>query len=481
MKMVQLGINKYRFFLLLFVVIISFGISFFLLREEEIISVDLIGSEQQYLPLNSNYIDPGFKIMINDRVVDEKEYNYTVDNDINVKVLGDYELVYHINYNDEEFVLKRNISVVDTTKPVINVSKNPVEIYYCDKESNINLEYTAVDDYDGVITDKVEEIRENDRIILSVSDSSGNLTEVAVEITYTNEVPPIIELVGNEVVYLKKGAEYVEQGAYASDGCGKSIDEDIKISHNVDVNVPGEYEVIYEVSSSTGKTAIKKRTVVVYEYNGSSTNPQQDDKVVYLTFDDGPGVYTEEILDILAKYNVKATFFVTNQFPKYIHLLSREAEEGHTVAVHTLTHKWSIYQSVETYMKDFNDMNDIVQKYTGKRTRLFRFPGGSSNTVSKKYASGVVSAISDRMTKDGYIYFDWNVDSEDAAGANKEQIYNNVISGMKSKKNSVVLMHDIKKYTAEALEDIINYGLANGYTFKALDEMSPTVHHPINN
>ena len=106
MKMVQLGINKYRFFLLLFVVIISFGISFFLLREEEIISVDLVGSEQQYLPLNSNYIDPGFKIMINDRVVDEKEYNYTVDNDINVKVLGDYELVYHINYNDvpkEEF------------------------------------------------------------------------------------------------------------------------------------------------------------------------------------------------------------------------------------------------------------------------------------------------------------------------------------------------------------------------------------------
>ena len=85
------------------------------------------------------------------------------------------------------------------------------------------------------------------------------------------------------------------------------------------------------------------------------------------------------------------------------------------------------------------------------------------------------------MTKDGYIYFDWNVDSEDAAGANKEQIYNNVISGMKSKKNAVVLMHDIKKHTAEALEDIINYGLANGYTFKALDEMSPTVHHPINN
>ena len=63
----------------------------------------------------------------------------------------------------------------------------------------------------------------------------------------------------------------------------------------------------------------------------------------------------------------KQQFFVTNQFPKYIHLLSREAEEGHTVAVHTLTHKWSIYQSVETYMKDFNDMNDIVQKYTGKR------------------------------------------------------------------------------------------------------------------
>ena len=126
-------------------------------------------------------------------------------------------------------------------------------------------------------------------------------------------------------------------------------------------------------------------------------------------------------------------------------------------------------------------MNDIIEQQTGKRSRLFRFPGGSSNTISKKYSVGVVSAIKASMEADGYIYFDWNVDSNDAAGAGTQTAADNVINGISKRNESVVLMHDIHKTSIPAVEQIIQYGLANGYTFRALDENSPTAHHGIRN
>jgi peptidoglycan/xylan/chitin deacetylase (PgdA/CDA1 family) len=91
-----------------------------------------------------------------------------------------------------------------------------------------------------------------------------------------------------------------------------------------------------------------------------------------------------------------------------------------------------------------------------------------------------------RLTKavqqKGFVYFDWNVDSNDAGGATTATaVYNNVVKGCKNLKTSVVLMHDIKKYTVDAIEDILKWGIANGYTFAALDENSPTMHHGVNN
>ena len=219
----------------------------------------------------------------------------------------------------------------------------------------------------------------------------------------------------------------------------------------------------------------------MYDKSIDTPKVSNEDKVIYLTFDDGPGVYTEELLNILDKYNVKATFFVTAQFNKYLPLLTREASSGHTVALHTKTHNWGVYRSFENYYKDFSDMNNIIEKYTGNKTKLFRFPGGGSNTISKGKATGVVNYIASKMQEAGYTYFDWNVDSGDAAGANSKKIYNNVINGIASRNYSVVLMHDIKRPTIDTIEDIIVYALNNGYTFKTLSSDSPTVHHHVNN
>ena len=204
-------------------------------------------------------------------------------------------------------------------------------------------------------------------------------------------------------------------------------------------------------------------------------------RAVYLTFDDGPGIYTQSILDVLNEYNVKATFFVTNQFSNYHYMIKKEYETGHSIAVHTYSHNYGkIYESVDSYVEDFNQMNQIILDETGTYTKMFRFPGGSSNTISK-FNKGVVSDIAKTMTEKGYIYFDWNVDSTDTKYKDPEIIYQNVINEIEKRDYSVVLMHDIKKANIESVRKIIIFGLENGYTFLGLDENSPEVHHHINN
>ena len=112
---------------------------------------------------------------------------------------------------------------------------------------------------------------------------------------------------------------------------------------------------------------------------------------------------------------------------------------------------------------------------------MFRFPGGSSNTVSRGYAVGVVTEIASKMTEQGYVYFDWNVSSGDTGGATKEQVYENVVNGISKCSQCVVLMHDIKLSTVNALDDILNTLTSRGYTLAPLTIDSPTAHQKINN
>ena len=125
-------------------------------------------------------------------------------------------------------------------------------------------------------------------------------------------------------------------------------------------------------------------------------------KIIYLTFDDGPGMYTKRILDVLEEYNVKATFFVTNQFPKYEYLIKNEYEMGHVIGVHTYSHNYKkIYSSFENYIDDVNKMNEIIKKYTGNFSNILRFPGGSSNTISRKYKKGIMTELTREVSNLG--------------------------------------------------------------------------------
>ena len=201
-------------------------------------------------------------------------------------------------------------------------------------------------------------------------------------------------------------------------------------------------------------------------------NPEdiEGTRYVYLTFDDGPSIYTDEILDILAEYDVKATFFVCGKpDAKYTDSYKRIVDLGHTLGMHSYSHKYSdIYSSVDAFSEDFKKLRHFLYDTTDVLPRYYRFPGGSSNKVTKVD----IHELMDVLEADGVTYFDWNVSAgDDRAGATKDTIYNNIVGNIPKFKHCIVLMHDAadKKSTVEALPEVI----------EAIQAMDDTVIVPI--
>lgn len=208
-----------------------------------------------------------------------------------------------------------------------------------------------------------------------------------------------------------------------------------------------------------------------------------EQKIVYLTFDDGPSASTKQILNILDQYNAKATFFVTGTNSNYNHYIKEAYDKGHSIGLHTYTHNYNdIYSSVESYFKDLQAISDMVKEITGERSDIIRFPGGSSNTISSN-VPGLMSQLTQAIQDIGYQYFDWNVDSTDASGNEVpvSQIIENSIDYDYQYIN--ILFHDTatKDTTLEALPFIIEYYQEKGYIFLGLTKKSPVIHHIINN
>ena len=384
-----------------------------------------------------------------------------IEGNVDVTKLGKYDIKIVASRKKKHISRKVAVKVVDTQAPVISLSGD-TEITI---EVGSNYEeagFSAVDNYDGDITDKVETSAEVDTytkgdttIVYSVKDSSGNeaFTERVIHVEDTTA--PQISLTGGEVYYIRMGDTYNEPGYTAVDICDGDV---------------------------TDKVSEVQRTVkVVAPMSDDAVNP--GDKVVYLTFDDGPGPYTEKLLDILDRYNVKATFFVTNGKPDYQNLIAQEAQRGHTVAIHSASHDYAkICRSVDAYFADFDEMNSIITAQTGKAADLVRFPGGSSNTISKKYCYGIMSQLGCAVEERGFRYCDWNVSRGDAGGTTStSQVVANVIAGIKGNNVSVVLQHDIKNFSVDAVEQIIQWGLSEGYTFLPITSTTPMSHHGVNN
>lgn len=184
---------------------------------------------------------------------------------------------------------------------------------------------------------------------------------------------------------------------------------------------------------------------------------RQKEKVMYLTFDDGPSAdNTDRVLDVLKKKNVKATFFVIGEYVrKHPETAKRIVEEGHAIGIHCDVHDYGpLYQSVDSYIEDFEKAFETVYQETGVKTVLFRFPGGSVNAYNKDVREDIITEMESR----GYIYFDWNASLEDAFGKTKtpEEMIQNAKDTAMDRKKVVLLAHDRVENTALALESLID-------------------------
>ncbi|MGN1180730.1 MAG: polysaccharide deacetylase family protein [Suilimivivens sp.] len=183
----------------------------------------------------------------------------------------------------------------------------------------------------------------------------------------------------------------------------------------------------------------------------------EEQKIMYLTFDDGPSAEnTDKVLDVLKERNVKATFFVIGEYVrKHPETAKRIVAEGHTIGIHCDVHDYgSLYASVEGYIADFEKAYNTVYEVTGVETRLFRFPGGSVNAYNKAIRRDII----EEMEKRGFVYFDWNASLEDAAGDAKtpEELIQNAKDTTLGRKRVVMLAHDRVENTALALDALID-------------------------
>ena len=433
-----------------------------------------LNKENIFLEYKEKYKEPGFTAK---KLGKNLKNKVKVSNNINNKKIGTYKVTYKLNYNHIEYKKERIVTVRDTKKPTITlIGKKDTDV--CPGTKYKEEGYKAYDNYDKNITKKVRKKIEEDRITYKVKDSSNNERKIIRKLKYQDITKPEIKLNEEEKINIIEGSSYKEKVS-ANDNCDGDITKNIKIEGNVDTSKIGTYKLIYKIIDKAGNEATKEKTInIIKKPTLNSGTPG----TIYLTFDDGPKEGTTNIiLDILKEENVKATFFVTNSGPDY--LIKREYDEGHTVALHTSTHNYAIvYASDASFYEDLTNVQNRVKRITGQTSMIIRFPGGSSNTISRKYSPGIMTRLTKSTLERGFKYYDWNISSGDAGGTTESSgVYNNVINNLKKDRANMILMHDIKPYTRDALRQIIKFGKENGYTFEKITMDTPMITQNVNN
>lgn len=399
---------------------------------------------------------------------------------VDTKKLGEYTIQYALN--DKKYDL--TVKVVDTHAPTFNVKNLDIDVGMKvdvkDVVSDIKDE-TKTKAYFKKDYDFTKEGKQNVTVV--VEDEGGNKTEKEIEVNIVKDTEKP-ELTGLHDLTVKVNGEvdYLS-GLTAKDNRDPSPKITVD-SSDVNLKKAGTYTVKYTVKDRSGNENVFARQIEVLEKVVSKAIPSNEEKIIYLTFDDGPSENTKKIIDILDKYDAKATFFVTGNNKKCNKYIKEAYEKGHTIGLHTYSHDYKeVYSSMDAYFDDLNKIGQMVKEQIGFVPKYIRFPGGSSNTKSATYCKGLMTTLVTEVQNRGYQYYDWNADSTDAVGNNRP-VSVLVKNATQSKaKNINLLMHDTaaKSTTVEALPKIIEHYQKLGYTFKGIDDTSFTPHHGVNN
>lgn len=444
------------------------------------LEIHMHGSQNVKQEYTSAYTDPGAEAVLTSSIWKQLRWTLPVQTSdlVAADTVGAYGVVYRAEFLWLSATQARVVQIVDTQAPTITFTEDAADFILPGQEY-AGDGFQAYDDYDGDISHLVTWELQGEKLVYSVKDSSGNVATAFRVIQFDDPIPPQLELKGEAEQEIYLGRPYEEPGFSATDNFDGDMTGKVVVDGVVDTLTKGEYSVTYTVTDTFGNTASAVRKVTV------SAAPQPETvipegKVIYLTFDDGPSKHTKKLLEILRKYDVKATFFVVDT--PYVNLLPEIVADGHAIGVHTGSHVYQdIYASEKAFFEDFKTIHSRIQELTGVTTTLMRFPGGSSNRVSA-FNPGIMTRLTRLVTDYGLQYFDWNVDSMDATQAQSAQeVVQRVISGVGNRSCAVVLQHDLFEFSVEAVEQIIQWGQENGYRFLPLDPSSPKEHQTVMN
>lgn len=395
--------------------------------------------------------------------------------------IGSYPVTYI--YQGKKFTV--NINVVDKTKPKFEI--NNIEI-----DTGMDVDPTML--VDNIVDETKTTISFKDaynfskkgkvKVTVIVSDESNNKSTKHATVTVLSKdtTKPTISGLNDLTVTLNGKVDYLA-GVKGNDN--RDPHPQLTIDNKkVRLDKLGDYIVTYTCKDRSGNKIVAKRKVSVVEKKEIGVYAQTEEKVIYLTFDDGPSKNTKRILDILDKYHAKATFFVTGTNQNYNYLIKEAYQRGHTIGLHTYSHDYkTVYTSVTAYFNDLERVGNMVKNEIGFIPKYIRFPGGASNTISRKYCPGIMSILANEVIDRGYQFYDWNYGTGDAGGNNipVNQIIATATAG--NANNQVILAHDTdaKNTTVDALPAIIEHYQALGYSFKSIDDNSYVPHHHINN
>lgn len=411
-----------------------------------------------------------------------EENDIQIDNQVDNGKLGEYQILY--SYHQKVFAL--TVYIDDMLPPQFETQNKTILIN--EKVSPKELVKNIEDDSKTKVYFPKEYVFDKEKtykVVVVVEDSYGNKTEknAYVQVQAKDEQPPVVSgltpitlLIGDEID-LKKDVVVKDNH---DDSPTLTIDDS-----QLNIRKIGEYEVYYHVKDVSGNEDTFTRKVEVLSQYDNREAIKDGIKTCYLTFDDGPSQNTKEILDILDEYQIKATFFVTGTSPQHFHYIKEAYQKGHTIGLHTYSHDYEyIYSSLKNYISDLNKIKDVVYQQIGKNVDFIRFPGGSSNLVSKKYNDGIMTRLTKKVIDLGYQYYDWTSINGDGEGIKTvEGLKKKAIEEIGDQEDIMFLMHDsgTQENTVKALPDILDYLIEKGYVFQVLDKTSPTFHHHVQN
>ena len=284
-----------------------------------------------------------------------------------------------------------------------------------------------------------------------------------------------VVLKGEENLTWVCGVPFEEPGYMALGSDGDDRSDQVQVTGEVVFWQPGDYELEYAFQNEAGETvrAVRRIHQVPAPLPETATS---EEKVIYLTFDDGPCEYTQQVLELLARYDAKATFFVIlSREEECAELLPGIQEQGHSIGIHAYDHEYSrLYRGADEYFADLWKAQQLLYSYTGTYTQILRFPGGS--TTAKSLLGSDFPAVQQGLADMGMRYFDWNVQPEDSKGHSSSDTLYAFCRGVPKWETPVVLQHDTRVYSVHALEAMLRWGTENGYRFEGLGVQTPEVH-----